>query len=388
MAQDDSHPYQHFNLKFVAIALFTLFAAGLVNAAIDPYGVINVPIRSQINQLKPQQFNNVRLFKAAGIIHHRPDVVLLGSSRADLGLDPQHPALGSARQAYNLGLVGPNMHEVRRYLDHAIANQPDLKTVVLGIDFFMFNDYKQDESDFVDSRLGRHHLSIQDLLNVTLSVDALTSSYQTVRASLKSDAYYLYRDDGMRYIYQDEPKGSAEDRFKESMQGYLNTEGYYKRYARSDEQLLHLKAVVDLCRDRGIELKIFISPSHATQWETLHDAGLWEQFEDWKRDVVQMTPVWDFSGYTTVTTEPISDHMHYYWDSSHYRDKTGDLVIDRLFGDPDMNVPPDFGVWVTPDTIDTHLAQNRRDRQVWVSQNPDDLKLVRDISSESRIASE
>jgi hypothetical protein len=372
----------------VAIALSTLVAAGLVNAAIDPYGVINAPIRAQINQLKPQQFNNVRLFKAAGVIHHRPDAVLMGSSRADLGLDPQHPALSSARQAYNLGLVGPNMHEVRRYLDHAIANQPDLNTVVLGIDFFMFNDYKQDESDFVASRLGRHHLSIPDLLNVTLSVDALTSSYKTVRASVKSDAYYLYRDDGMRYIHQNKPKGSAEERFKESMQGYLNADGYYKRYAHSDEQLRHLNAVVDLCRDRGIDLKIFMSPSHATQWETLHDAGLWEQFEDWKRDVVRLTPVWDFSGYNTVTTEPISDHMHHYWDSSHYRKETGDLVLDRLLGDPDTNVPPDFGVWVTPDTIDAHLAQNRRDRHAWMSQNPGDLKLVREISTQSQIASE
>ncbi|TAF02480.1 MAG: hypothetical protein EAZ77_18810, partial [Nostocales cyanobacterium] len=105
----------------------------------------------------------------------------------------------------------------------------------------------------------------------------------------------------------------------------------------------------------------------------------WESFETWKRKVVQVTPVWDFSGYNTITTEQINDVMENYPDSSHYTKPAGDLLLNRILGYQEKEVPADFGVLVNKENIESHLAKIRLDREEWVKKRKDDLKLVESL---------
>lgn len=365
--------YQRYNLLLLTVALLGVSGFGLVNAAIDPYGVMKAPKVKRLNHLKPRKFANVRLFKAIDVIEQQPKTILLGSSRTDWGLDPEHPAFANAQPTYNLGLVGPNMYEVKRYFEHALANQPDLKQVVLGLDFFMFNQYKTNSVDFDESRLEQRFIRPQDLLKTLLSTDALNASLETVESSFQSDASYLYNSDGMRFVYGGEVKEPMRVRFETSISEYLNTEGYYKRFQLSQAFLADLQALVEMCEARNIDLKVFISPAHAMQWEALRKAGLWSEFEAWKREVVKITPVWDFSGYNRITTEPVSDRMTHFWDSSHYRKEVGDLVLNRLFAYEGERVPDDFGVLLTGETIESHLAQIVTDRETWVAEHSEEI---------------
>ena len=158
--------------------------------------------------------------------------------------------------------------------------------------------------------------------------------------------------------------------------------GYYNSYRFSEEFLNEFRLLVETCRERNIELTVFISPSHAAQWEALRAAGLWSEFEDWKREIVEITPVWDFSGYNSITTEPIADDMQHYWDSSHYRKEVGDLVMNRLFNYQVETVPTDFGVWMTRDTVNTHLSRIRTNRSQWASANSETIAFLNTIYSE------
>ena len=74
--------------------------------------------------------------------------------------------------------------------------------------------------------------------------------------------------------------------------------------------------------------------------------------------MVKITPVWDFSGYNSITTESIDDRMEYYIDNSHYSLKAGDLVLNRIVSFQTEKVPRDFGVLVNQDNIEPHLEQN------------------------------
>ncbi|NEN96582.1 MAG: hypothetical protein F6K50_13885, partial [Moorea sp. SIO3I7] len=148
-----------------------------------------------------------------------------------------------------------------------------------------------------------------------------------------------------------------------------------------------LQDIVDTCKEKGIELKVFISPSHATQWESLRVTRLWPVFEEWKRRLVEITPVWDFSGYNSITTEAISEEMKNYWDSSHYREEVGDLILNRLFSYQAHTVPEDFGVLITPDNVESHLGKVRNERESWAETNGDLVKLVEDLNQKSEIAS-
>ncbi|WP_421657573.1 hypothetical protein [Leptothermofonsia sp. ETS-13] len=372
--------YLRFNWMVFAIALMSSVTVGLVNATIDPYGVIGTPKIRRFNDLKPRQFSNVRLFKAADIIRLKPEVVLLGSSRTDLGLDPAHPAFSKAQSVYNLGLVGPNMYEVRRYFEHALANQPNLKQVVIGIDFFMFNRYNKNAPDFVDNRLGKHFYKLKDLLAITLSSMALNASLETIEASFQLDAFYLYAANGMRYVYGGKVKEPVKVQFEQSISEYLNSAEYYKQFQLSQAYLADFRTLVEICKARNIDLKVFISPSHATQFEAIRVAGHWSKFEDWKREVVKITPVWDFSGYNTITTEPIHNGMKYYWDNSHYTKKVGDLVLNRMLGYREEEVPDDFGVLLIPETIESYLDQVIAKRKVWIAKSPQAIAFVETLA--------
>lgn len=372
--------YRRFNLAFLGITVPGLLTVGLFNAGIDPYGVMNSPEIWGLNRLKTQKFNHVRLFKAIAVTRVEPKTLLLGSSRSDLGLDPNHPAL-KGESAYNLALVGPNMYEVKRYFDHAIANQPEVKTAIVGLDFFMFNQFKNNQADFSETRLEKEMLMPKEFLNVTFSLGATRSSLETIQSSLNADANFLYQPNGLRYVYENEPQRPIPEEFANMMGGFMERDGYYKEYELSQEFLAALRDLVEIAKSRDIELKLFISPAHAAQWETLRVAGLWPEFEQWKREVVKIAPVWDFSGYNSITTESIDREMNYYWDSSHYRESVGDLIINRLFDYQTEKVPSDFGVFIDAESVESHLQNIRRDREAWATDNPKEVRWVKQLKS-------
>lgn len=71
--------------------------------------------------------------------------------------------------------------------------------------------------------------------------------------------------------------------------------------------------------------------------------------------------------------------MENYADSSHYAKPVGDLVLNRILGYQENKVPADFGILITPENIESHLAKIRADREEWVKNNPNELKLVQDL---------
>jgi hypothetical protein len=176
--------------------------------------------------------------------------------------------------------------------------------------------------------------------------------------------------------YLQSKDGKTKSNFQYSISLYLNT---YHQYKLSDKYLNYFQKIVNICREKNIKLTVFISPAHATQWETIKAVGKWQTFENWKRKVVQVTPVWDFSGYNTITTEEINDVMENYPDSSHYTKPVGDLILNRILGYKENEVPKDFGVLINKENIESHLAKIRTDREEWVKNRPDDSELVESL---------
>ncbi|MEQ9235218.1 hypothetical protein [Coleofasciculus sp. E2-BRE-01] len=369
--------YRWFNLVFFIAALTPLISVGLFNMIIDPYDIFNTPDFLGINDSKPHKDKNDRLFKATDVIRIKPVTVFLGSSRTKQALNPSHSALKNEQPAYNLAINGPNAYEVRRYLEHAIANQKNIKTVVFGVDFSMFNSSLMNQPTFSEKRLEKSSLALEDFLNSTFSLDALFASRETVVASL-ADAKENdnYGDNGFmpnRKLAPDE----TEWRFNGGIELYFD---FHSDYQFSEQYFSDLKKIVELCEEYGVDLKVFISPSHATQWEAIRATGRWQTFEQWKRKLVKIVPVWDFSGYNSITTEVINDTMQNYADNSHYTEKVGNLVLNRIFSHNENTVTKDFGILITPQNIESHLNKINEDRELWAEENPDEVRLVLDIN--------
>ncbi|MDB9312790.1 hypothetical protein PN462_06730 [Spirulina sp. CS-785/01] len=375
--------YTRYSVHLLISALFYVLIFIAFNLLIDPYGVINSPRFTFLNLEKPAQDNHIRLFKAIDVIHQKPKTILLGSSRTDVGINAAHLQEIAASPIYNLALTGPNIYEVRRYLEHAITNQKNIQQVLLGIDFFMFNGNLKNKDNFNELRLEQSNMIGSDLLDITFSLKTTLDSFKTIHSNLNGVSVPVFLSNGTRNEdYLSLIKANTLKEFKLSLSKYFESSYLYKNYQLSKKYLKELKNIIILCRKNYINLNIFISPSHATQWEVIKRMELWPIFEQWKREIIKITPVWDFSGYNSVTTELLDKKMNNYWDNSHYTQQVGNLIIKRVFTISSSEIPQDFGVFLTLDNIDHHLAKIRKNQIQWEKSNLKTIEFLDKIQAQ------
>ena len=145
--------------------------------------------------------------------------------------------------------------------------------------------------------------------------------------------------------------------------------------------------ILIFCKKNNIDLQLFISPVHAKKLQLFYQIGLWDNFEYWKKEMLfiikKNTPqysLWDFTGYNEITTESfpsIGDtktQMKWYWESSHYKKETGDLILNKMLNDQaqsDITNTFNFGVQLTSSNIDSHLKKIRIERDLYGENHPE-----------------
>ena len=351
--------------SFIVITLLLLCSVSIFCWIVDPYGVFRDPAINSLYRNKPERFKHERLFKAIELTKIKPTIIFLGSSRAAVGLDPDYFEKGN--NVYNLALPASNIYEQKRYLQHAFLTTKNIKKVLIGIDYFSFDDHYKTKPDFKEYRIGKTYIASMDIARLLLTKDAIVSSVKTVELNNMKpyfDSYYKGRETDQLLV---EMRGSntTEMEFCSQLSGFQRT---YKKFKLSASRMQDFREIVDLCRLNGVELQVFISPAHALNWDLMSEEGIWNNFEKWKRDIVDVVPVWDFSGYNSVTTERISNKMTNYWDSSHYKKEVGNLILNRIY-DKGSVTPADFGVFITRDNIAKHIESENNKRTVWKREN-------------------
>jgi hypothetical protein len=355
--------HQLFNLLFLGSILSSLTLVGLFNFLVNPYGIFQSPLIPKFNVYKIEKENYDRLYKTADVIRLKPKTIILGSSRAKRGINPDYQGVKTDQPAYNLALNNLNMHELVEYFKYAIKNQPDLRTVIIGLDLFMFNDYLKSPPTYNHKRLSQNHLAWFDIINSLFSINALSISKDTVLANMDEKSISKLIPNSKGFI---PTRPTKDGRMLIRTEGLLSQ--YYKDYPHyrlSQQYLADFRELVEICHKNNIELKVFFSPAHSLQLEADAKIYGWSTLENLKREIVKITPFWDFSGYNSITGEPLAQNMNYYSDSSHYFPLVGNRVIDRLFNPQSKTIPADFGVLINADNIEDHLAKIRRDRERW-----------------------
>ncbi|MFD0673659.1 hypothetical protein [Cohnella sp. GCM10027633] len=377
--------YRSFNRIFIVGCASVLLVIILLNLLVDPYGVWRSPVDRNLNLKKPNLFTHQRMLKAADIIHDKPKVVFLGSSKVQNGLEPDDYFRLTGKPAYNLGMGGAVMSEQLAYLKHALYNQPSLNTVVIGLDFRSFNRFRPVTPDYDEARLQIPSLLLSpDFFKTTITLDAIKESINTIKAN--KDSNYpenVFNRNGKRTEQSLQAENGGRnmiDIFAGYWSASMNSTETYKTYELSEQYLDDFKAIVELCKDKRIKLLVFVSPSHASLVESIRVAGQWDNYEQWKRKLVEITPLWDFSGYNSITSEPITNQMQNYWDSTHYRKNVGKMVLERMLAINDERLHNDFGVWIENEsTMETHLQTIRQLQLSWNEQNVGIVKMIQDL---------
>ncbi|MBI3358620.1 MAG: hypothetical protein HY037_03400 [Nitrospirae bacterium] len=410
--------------KYVGVALgsalLLLAVVAVLNVVIDPFAMYRLIEIQGVNNYKPAIFNRIRLLKAFEIRRLKPAAIILGTSRSHVALRPTHETWADlGGQVYNLAFDGATTKEMYAYLLHAQAVSP-LKRVVLGLDtYHPTRAPAMTRPDFDPLLLNDPNSAwpwvrfITADLRLLTSYETLHASMQTVRLQADSEPSWLapngqrlgdifFHNAGEDFMTIG-PRGYFEEIDKFEIEGKLQ---WRKASAKQSEPALpvspeetslgYIKRIVEFCRANRIDLRIFLTPAHAHQLEISAAGGERSWIEGAKRDLVRLLaedaarlpgaapiPLWDFSGYSTVTTESLPaigsrKEMTYYWDSSHFKEIVGDYILDQIFGfiNPSRPVPNDFGIRLTPDTIESALAEDRAAQARYRAIHPDDIKQI------------
>jgi hypothetical protein len=329
--------YRGFNRWLIGLVVVSVVLIGLCNFVIDPYAVWSAPRIQGLNKLKPIGDTENRLRVANEIQREKPTALIFGTSTSkQLPPDRLEDLVGGT--ATNAGMVMASMSEISTYLELAAREHPDLDQVVLALDFLQFNQRSGVPSKTVEP-FDRPIIVTDQGLALLFSRAGIAASVTTVRANVVPPAASGAIG-----------RGEAFDKYFTEIVAGGNT---YQPYELSETALDDLEQIVEFCRARDIDLQILISPMHVAHAEVFREAGLDDEYAKWLRRVVSVTPVWDFSGYNSITTEPIEDTMTYYTDPLHYTTTTGSLMLERVFRHPEAT--SDFGTMVTDATVEQHL---------------------------------
>lgn len=415
---------RRYALAIVIAPLAALTVIALANRAIDPYQIFSAD-RQAVFTDKPALHANMRLHKAFQTRLQQPDTLILGSSKAIQGLPTQHALFGDG-SVYNLAMPLASMKELTYLIRHANTITPTTQ-VVLALDFLSFNAMARQDgpaAGFVPARLAGHDksraLPFTDYLAATISLDALLASKdawavrgtQSKNEHVKTSPPYRVMtglggrlDTEIRSRLSDGGHRSNTLKIEEFFTNAVYLPAPHRQFSfisSEQDSLYWFEQFLRTLHQNKVQSSLFISPSHARLNELIDAAGLWPLYEQWKQRMLALTTqvakefgqepyaLWDFSAPSDITTEPFpeagdSDYqMRYFYESIHFNQRTGALVLDRLLQSHDQSATlasptpkptiaptPVFGQVLTTENIDAVLKQNRTLQKSFSEQFPE-----------------
>ena len=300
--------WKKFFLSTVGMFLVLCSITAAFNFAVDPYNIYQSARTIGFNFFADASQNHERLFKAIEMIRRRPTVVVLGNSKADFAIDPT--IFGA--DSYNAAVRNAQPKELLAFAKAARRVNPDLKRLIVAVDFEMFALDKESMSGFDPEQLNADHITVENIFRTLLTLDALKDSLSTVKLNR------IYQRDFQAFEQNgkfSEPALYELFTFENSFTYNSNAMSNWAPIDPSvyDRKFEEFRELVELCRDGGIELTVLIMPVHRYHFERYPSA----QYKDWQKKLTSITPVEDCV--SIFINESTIDEEKNFWDAAHIK---------------------------------------------------------------------
>ncbi len=274
----------------------------------------------------------------------RYDSFLFGSSRVgkiDVGLIQEG-------RFYNLYYAEAVPGEYLKDLKILLSEGVKIRNLLVGLDDF---SYKVDPSAHLHDHLrhpyGTRMENFQFYLKYLLHIPRSSAIKEYFKKS-ELEEFYDISNTGMilhRHV---------DDHIEKNIDKHIKDKKFEKPFRYTGDRVIQtiaeIKEINQICQQEQIRLIIFINPIHMTTYLNCNV----EQFNAFKEQLSEVADYFDFSGINTITK-----NNYYYYETSHYRYVVADLILARIFNDPPVSLPSDFGVLVTRTNLDAHLNNLR-----------------------------
>ena len=276
------------------------------------------------------------------------DTLLIGSSRSTY----IHPTAFGTWDVFNASVANLSMREYQSYILYAQSQNKDIERIILGVDFFKSSEEEAGAARSVnnyEAKVKQPFYRAKNLLSLQV-LDYSIDNFKLSRGNLITEDR-LYNRQGEAFakkLTENEiEKMTAEKikRFEETFYGEHYT--YYPKYA---EIMTKVKNTVP-----NGEMIVFTTPISTELFKTLVNTGLYDDYEVWIRDLVEVYGgVWNFMYPNTVTND-----INNYYDGHHFYPEIGSLIANRIENGTASPATDDFGFYVTTDNIEKHLKEVR-----------------------------
>ena len=170
--------YKGFFAAFLLTLVVSLTAIAALNAIVDPEGRFDLIDATGFNAVKTSQHYRNRSTKALSLLRCDYRYVMLGSSRAETGLNPDYEGFAGAR-AMNAGLANVAFEELLQTIRFAVAHQ-ESPVLIIGLDHGIFENTELFPTGYEHSRLAPS-ISLESSIRYLLYKESTQASLQTVR---------------------------------------------------------------------------------------------------------------------------------------------------------------------------------------------------------------
>lgn len=394
---------KYISTYFTSFAI-VLFSIAIFNWFIDPFGMFWSPQIERINLIKPEAGKRSRITKAYQVNEIKPDILIVGNSRVEMGLNPNNKNF-DGKVVYNQGMPGAGVAMQVDYALDAIANNDTIEQLFVSVDFLDFllsekqvldfktknNHHAQTNYDFRLTSQGKSNLAninrLKEKLMMIFSLDAFSASINTIfqQKSLTSSLNPLGFNSALSYVSIMNSEG-IKPLFKQKLDeisARLTGKPWVIKVqdtAPYSPTFAHLGRLVKVAEEKKILITFFINPYHFSYLHTISDNNQWHNFQVWKKTLVSYLSamqgdefiLWDFSGASDFVNEivPIAtpkQQMQWFWEPAHYKKELGDRLLARLFFRAE-NSNVHFGVRLTRGNIEGLLEKDKASLKIHLIQ--------------------
>lgn len=164
----------------------------------------------------------------------------------------------------------------------------------------------------------------------------------------------LYTDTGTLFypITENQKKVMGDDLYIKQTRSFHNPHPATKVAFEKNAKVLFetLSKMQNICKEYQINCIFVTNPNHARILEWI---GKQDSFK-LKRLISKALPngFWDFAYLNSITTNSAN-----YLETSHFIKEVHKLMLGRVFGDKNITVPEDFGIFITQENLEQSLAK-------------------------------
>jgi hypothetical protein len=373
---------------FLTVALTALVVLLLVvgsNYLVDPY-FLHQWDSPALKRLTSAQQKILPWGKTYAAFRYQPEVLLLGSSRSEIGLPADSPLLAGKR-VFNLAISGASVGDAARMLRHSSRfHQPEL--IVWGLDYGWQFREKTGNTDFLEELEAKDDLypvrRIILYLKRSMSLPMAGDTLAVLTGSNEQSCLSLIAYNGFKAAPCLEVIMKNEGGTRRAFEEVLKKKVPLGAPDDTPATVAFLEETLKSSCTAGTRVRLFIQPLHALA-ELSYWNGLESDVEEWKRKLTAMDDrlrkggcdiaLYDFSGYNRITTEQIPqqtgrESMQHYWEQSHYNGGVGEMIIARVLQKEKAEENEAFGVELRPETVENHLVATRLARSRYIQAHP------------------